>query len=66
MPLWDYAATACLFNEVAGVACDIHGESLDLNRPDSAFMNHRGIIYASNQQIAGRIQDIYPKIGRST
>jgi myo-inositol-1(or 4)-monophosphatase len=57
--LWDYAATACLFNELGAVVCDIHGGPLDLNRADSTFMNHRGIIYSCEQILAKRISDLY-------
>lgn len=44
--IWDYAATACLLNEAGAAASDIHGQAMDLNRPDNSFMNHRGIIYS--------------------
>lgn len=57
--LWDYAATSCLFNEIGAVVSNIDGNPLDLNRPDSTFMNHQGIIYASNQDIAEKIRQIY-------
>lgn len=55
--LWDFAATACIFNELGAVASDIHGASLDLNRADSTFMNHRGILYATDQNLAQCIAD---------
>ncbi len=45
--LWDFAATACLFNELAAPVSDIYNQPLDLNRADSTFMNHRGVIFAS-------------------
>jgi len=57
--LWDYAATACLFLETGASASDIYGEPLDLNRPDSTFMNHRGVIFASHRAIARRVMNIY-------
>ena len=57
--LWDYAATACLFNEIDAIVSDIYGKPLDLNRPDSTFMNHRGILYATDQTIAESIRNIY-------
>jgi 3'-phosphoadenosine 5'-phosphosulfate (PAPS) 3'-phosphatase len=60
--LWDYAATACLFHEAGAVATDIHGSPLDLNRPDSTFMNHRGILYASDAKLARRIMDLYAQL----
>jgi len=60
--LWDYAATACLYNEAGGIATDIHGETMELNRPDSTFMNHRGILYAGNSRLAQEIMMLYRKI----
>lgn len=56
--LWDYAATACLFEEAGAVVSDVHGKPLDLNRSDSTFMNHRGAIYATDQALAERIRGI--------
>lgn len=57
--LWDYAASACIFHEIGSVAMDIYGESLELNRPESTFMNHKGIIYAANQDIAQAVIELY-------
>ena len=56
--LWDYAATACLFEEAGAVVSDVHGDPLDLNRPDSTFMNHRGVVYATDENLAQRIRGI--------
>ena len=56
--LWDYAATACLYEEAGAVVSDVHGDPLDLNRSDSTFMNHRGAIYATDQVLAKRIRGI--------
>ncbi len=61
--LWDYAATACLYEEAGAVVSDVHGQPLDLNRPDSTFMNHRGAIYATDQDLAGRIRGILAQTG---
>jgi len=55
---WDFAATACLFHEAGAVATDMHGDSLDLNRVDSNFMNHRGVLYANNENLAARIRGL--------
>lgn len=55
--LWDYAATACLLSEAGAIACDSYGEPMELNRPDSTFMNHRGIICSPNRELADRIID---------
>lgn len=54
--LWDYAATACIFSESSAVATDIYGQSFDLNRADSTFMCHRGILFATDETLAGRIR----------
>lgn len=50
--IWDFAATACLFQEAGGaVATDFAGGALDLNRVDSTFMNHQGVCFASNSEL---------------
>jgi len=56
--LWDYAATACLFEEAGAFVSDAFGDHLDLNRPDSTFMNHRGAVYATDESLAQRIREI--------
>jgi 3'(2'), 5'-bisphosphate nucleotidase/myo-inositol-1(or 4)-monophosphatase len=56
--LWDFSATACLFKEISAVVSDIHGQPLDLNRADSTFMNHRGVVYASNAALADLVYDL--------
>ena len=59
--LWDYAATACLYEEGGAVVSDVFGNSLELNRPDSTYMNHRGALYATNKELAKRVRDIISK-----
>lgn len=61
--LWDYAATACIFNELGLPASDIFGNPIDLNRKDSTFLNHKGIVYASDSTIQKQI--LHP-INKST
>jgi fructose-1,6-bisphosphatase/inositol monophosphatase family enzyme len=58
--LWDFAATACLFHEAGAVATDIHGAPLDLNRSDSTFMNHRGVLFATDPDLAEQIRQVEP------
>ena len=58
--LWDFAATACLFQEAGAVATDIHGGRLDLNRADSTSMGHAGVLFASDASLAERIRAIRP------
>ena len=50
--LWDYAATACLYAEAGAHVSDIYGAPLDLNRKDSSFMNHRGVLFCSDPLLA--------------
>jgi fructose-1,6-bisphosphatase/inositol monophosphatase family enzyme len=54
--IWDFAATACLFAEAGAVATDFFGNPLDLNRSDSTFMNHRGILFATDEALAESIR----------
>jgi len=49
--LWDYAATACIFEEAGAWATDVYGQPLELNRRESTFMNHRGVLYASGPNL---------------
>ncbi len=62
--LWDYAATACLFHEAGAVATDIFGQAMDLNRADSTFMNHRGLLYAAHRTLAEEIILLHEKLSR--
>lgn len=57
--VWDYAATACLFTEAGAVVSDIHGAPLDLNRADSTFMSHRGVVFATDQALARSIRALW-------
>lgn len=45
--IWDYAATACIYNELGLPATTFEGEKLDLNRKESTFMNHQGVFYSN-------------------
>ena len=33
-------------------ATDVHGAALDLNRADGTFMNHRGVLFATDARLA--------------
>jgi 3'-phosphoadenosine 5'-phosphosulfate (PAPS) 3'-phosphatase len=61
--LWDYSATECIFRNAGRHVSDVYGQPLDLNRKDSTFMNHKGILYASNANLAQFIISMYQKIG---
>ncbi len=46
--LWDFSATAALASATENVwVSDAYGEPLDLNRTDSNFMNHKGVLFVS-------------------
>lgn len=53
--LWDYAATACLYRELGAWCSDMAGNALDLNQKTSLYMNQRGILFATNADIARKI-----------
>lgn len=52
---WDFAATSAIFNELGLAVSDIYGVPLELNRKGSIFMNHCGVVYASDKKIAKKL-----------
>lgn len=54
--LWDFAASASIFSELGASVADVYGNPLELNRNESTFMNHRGVLYASDSQLAKEIR----------
>lgn len=50
--IWDFAATACIYNALGVYACDYSGKAFHFNQPDSTFMNHCGVMFASNAALA--------------
>ena len=55
---WDFAATACIYNELGAPAADIAGIPLKLNRPESTYMNLTGVLYATDAELAKQVADI--------
>jgi len=53
--LWDFAATATIFSELGAWVSDINGNALDLNRKESTFMNHNGVLYSSDSELSKKI-----------
>lgn len=49
--LWDFAATSIIQSEAGGFNSDYFKEPLELNRRESTFMNHRGVIYCSSMNL---------------
>ncbi len=62
--LWDFAATACIYNEIGAVVNNFNKGSLDLNRSESSFMNHKGVIFASNKNLSNKIIEIYNQLSK--
>ena len=58
--LWDFAASAAIFNACGAVVCDFYGRPLALNRADSTFMNHRGVLYVTDEALADAIRGLWP------
>lgn len=56
--LWDFAASSVIQSEAGGHNSDYFNNPIDLNRIDSTFMNHKGIIYVSSKELL----DIIPVI----
>lgn len=56
--IWDFAASSIIQKEAGGFNADYFRRPLDLNRKDSTFMNHNGVIYASNDALL----EIIPKV----
>ena len=53
--IWDYAATYLFFEELGLPVCNASGTPLNLNSPDTTFMNRVGALYATHQQITDLI-----------
>jgi len=49
--LWDFAASSVVQSEAGGYNSDFFKNALDLNRSDSTFMNHNGVIYSSSENL---------------
>ncbi|MEM1321366.1 MAG: inositol monophosphatase family protein [Bacteroidota bacterium] len=45
--LWDYAATACIYQELGLPATNFAGGKLDLNRVEGTFMNGEGVFFVN-------------------
>ncbi|SDW91731.1 3'(2'), 5'-bisphosphate nucleotidase [Lutibacter oricola] len=45
--IWDFAATACIFNELKLSATNFNQKKLDLNKQNGSFMNHEGVFYSN-------------------
>jgi len=49
---WDFAASACIFEELGAYAKDFSGKSFFFNPPGSTYMHHCGVMFANDANIA--------------
>ena len=60
--IWDYAASVCIYQEIGAFASASNGEPLVLNPHGSTFMNHCGILYCANNQLAEKMILLHEKL----
>jgi len=56
--IWDFAATSCIYQEVKANHCSFDLSPLDLNRIDSTYMNHKGILYSTHPSLLSHLQKL--------
>lgn len=56
--LWDFAATACIYQEASARVSDCYGQALDLNSKTSTFMNLKGVIYSTEPSLHSALQTL--------
>ncbi len=49
--IWDYAATRLFFEELTLQVSNASGSTLHLNEADTTFMNHQGVVYATDEAL---------------
>ena len=59
--IWDFAATACMYQELGVPVSAMNGDPLPLNHPQTTYMHHCGISYATNEKIARAVTQLYGK-----
>lgn len=60
--LWDFSAASVIAQSAGAVVSDIWGQALNLNRPDSTFLNNSGVIFASRSEIQSFIIELYQRL----
>ena len=56
--IWDFAATACIFDEMGLSPVNCQKTPLNLNSEGTTFMNKQGVIYASDSHLQIRILEL--------
>ncbi len=57
--IWDYAATRLFAEEMNLCVCDVYGGRLQLNDPETTFMNKGGVVYATDEELVRFIQNLH-------
>ncbi len=60
--IWDFAATAAIFNEAGATATDAAGLVLELNRAGSTYMHHRGVLFTTEQTLQSDFQYLIKEV----
>jgi len=61
--IWDFGATACLFQQSRhAIYSDILGNPLNLNEPNTTFMNKTGVLYSSQVELHDFVSGIYKNL----
>lgn len=53
--IWDFSGTVALFNECGAIAEDLFGNPIQLNNPETTFMNGSGVLFCKNKTMKLRI-----------
>lgn len=53
--IWDFAATACIYEEAGAYVRDFSGGTLDLNSKAHTFFNHCGVCFCSDLELGTRL-----------
>lgn len=61
--VWDFAASACLYDALNLPVSDMFGQALNLNPEGSTFMNEAGVLYASSGEWVEAVQAIHGRLG---
>ncbi|MBV1910059.1 MAG: hypothetical protein KUG78_12210 [Kangiellaceae bacterium] len=60
--LWDFSATEAIFKEANLPVTDMLGNNLVLNNSQTTYMNHCGVLFASNRSFAAELIRLYSQI----
>ncbi|MEO9871817.1 3'(2'),5'-bisphosphate nucleotidase CysQ family protein [Ekhidna sp.] len=64
--IWDYAATRLFFEELGLFVSNVSGNPIDLNNPNTTFMNEMGVVYANDEGLSEFVVEMGVKVAEST